>query len=117
MSHAVTSSPVRDQRPEVVDQFAAHVLWMAEDPMLPGRSYLMRIGTNIVPARITSLKHKVDVNTLEHIAAKTLGSERDRPVQPLARRAGGASIPTATTATPARSFSSIASPTPPPAPA
>src|ERR1700761_5418046 len=62
-----------DSRPEVVDQFAAHVLWMTEEAMLPGRSYLMRIGTKYLPARITSLKHKVDVNTLEHIAAKTLG--------------------------------------------
>ncbi|HTY93513.1 MAG TPA: sulfate adenylyltransferase subunit CysN, partial [Steroidobacteraceae bacterium] len=61
-----------ETRPEVVDQFAAHLLWMAEDPMLPGRSYLMRIGTRFVPARVTSLKHKVDVNTLEHIAARTL---------------------------------------------
>ena len=61
-----------DNRPDVVDQFGAHVLWMAEDEMLPGRSYLMRIGTKYVPARITSLKHKVEVNTLEHIAAKTL---------------------------------------------
>ena len=60
------------ERPEVVDQFAAHLLWMAEEPMLPGRSYLMRIGTRMVPARVTSLKHKVDVNTFEHIAAKTL---------------------------------------------
>ncbi|HEV7447619.1 MAG TPA: sulfate adenylyltransferase subunit CysN [Steroidobacteraceae bacterium] len=62
-----------DSRPDVVDQFAAHVLWMAEDEMLPGRSYLMRIGTKYVPARITSLKHKVDINSLDHIAAKTLG--------------------------------------------
>jgi bifunctional enzyme CysN/CysC len=62
-----------EDRPEVVDQFAAHVIWMAEDAMLPGRSYLMRIGTRYVPARVTALKHKVDVNTLEHIAAKTLG--------------------------------------------
>jgi bifunctional enzyme CysN/CysC len=61
-----------EDRPEVVDQFAAHLLWMAEEPMLPGRSYLMRIGTRFVPARITTLKHKVDVNTLEHLAAKTL---------------------------------------------
>jgi len=61
------------ERPEVVDQFAAHVLWMAEEPMLPGRSYLMRIGARYVPARVTSLKHKVDVNTLEHIAGRTLG--------------------------------------------
>ena len=61
-----------DGRPEVVDQFAAHLLWMAEDAMLPGRSYLMRIGTKYVPARVTALKHKIDVNTLEHIAGKTL---------------------------------------------
>ncbi|HZF25570.1 MAG TPA: sulfate adenylyltransferase subunit CysN, partial [Steroidobacteraceae bacterium] len=61
-----------ESRPEVVDQFAAHVLWMAEEPMFPGRSYLLRIGTKYVPARVTTLKHKVDVNTLEHIAARTL---------------------------------------------
>lgn len=61
-----------DSRPDVVDQFAAHLLWMAPEPMLPGRSYLLRAGTKYVPARITTLKHKVDINTLEHIAAKTL---------------------------------------------
>ena len=61
-----------EARPEVVDQFAAEVLWMIEEPMLPGRSYLMRIGTQYVPARVTSLKHKTDVNTLEHMATKTL---------------------------------------------
>jgi len=61
-----------DSRPEVVDQIAAQVLWMSEEAMLPGRSYLMRIGTKFVPARITSLRHKTDVNTLEHIAARTL---------------------------------------------
>jgi bifunctional enzyme CysN/CysC len=61
-----------EERPEVADQFAAHLLWMTDEPMLPGRSYLMRIGTKFVPARVTTLKHKVDVNTLEHIATKTL---------------------------------------------
>ena len=60
------------ERPDVVDQFAAHVVWMADEPMLPGRSYLMRIGTKYIPARITKLKHKVEVNTLEHVAANTL---------------------------------------------
>jgi len=59
-------------RPEVADQFAAHVLWMAEEPLLPGRSYLMRIGTSYVPVRITALKHKVDVDSLEHLAGRTL---------------------------------------------
>jgi bifunctional enzyme CysN/CysC len=59
-------------RPEVADQFAAHVLWMAAEPMLPERSYLLRIGTRYVLARATKLKHKVDVNTLQHIAGDQL---------------------------------------------
>ncbi len=62
-----------EARPEVVDQFAAHLLWLSEEAMLPGRSYLMRIGTKFLPARVTSLRHKVDVNSLEHIAGRTLG--------------------------------------------
>jgi bifunctional enzyme CysN/CysC len=60
------------QRPEVADQFAAHVLWMAEEEMLPGRQYLLKIGARTVPASVTELKHKIDVNTLDHSAAKTL---------------------------------------------
>ena len=59
-------------RPEVSDQFAAHLVWMSEDPMVPGRSYLARIGTRILPISITALKHRVDVNTREHLAAHTL---------------------------------------------
>ncbi|MGQ0836204.1 MAG: sulfate adenylyltransferase subunit CysN [Gammaproteobacteria bacterium] len=59
-------------RPEVVDQFAAHVLWMNDDELLPGRSYLMRIGTRYIPARITTLKHRLEVITGEHLAARTL---------------------------------------------
>jgi bifunctional enzyme CysN/CysC len=45
---------------------------MAEDELLPGRQYLVKIGTRLVPASVTELKHKVDVNTLDHMAAKTL---------------------------------------------
>jgi len=59
--------------PEVSDQFAAHVIWMSEEPLMPGRSYLARIGTKTVPASITALKYKIDVNTREHLAAHTLG--------------------------------------------
>ena len=59
-------------RPEVADQFAAHLLWMAEEPLLPGRNYLMRIGTQSTPVKVTALKHKVDVDTLEHLAGRTL---------------------------------------------
>jgi bifunctional enzyme CysN/CysC len=60
------------ERPEVSDQFSAHLLWMAEDEMLPGRQYLLKIGTRTVPVSITELKHKIDVNTLDHMAGKTL---------------------------------------------
>ena len=59
-------------RPEVADQFAAHIIWMADEPLLPGRSYLMRIGMQYVPAKFTTLKHKIDVDSLEHLAARTL---------------------------------------------
>jgi bifunctional enzyme CysN/CysC len=60
-------------RPEVADQFASHLLWMAEEPLLPGRNYLMRIGTQTAPAKVSSLRHKIDVDTLEHLAGRTLG--------------------------------------------
>ena len=61
-----------EDRPDVSEQFAAHLLWMAEDELLPGRQYLMKIGTATVPVQITALKHKIDVNTLDQHAAKTL---------------------------------------------
>jgi bifunctional enzyme CysN/CysC len=60
-------------RPEVSDQFAAHIIWMNDDQLMPGRSYLLRIGTKTVPATITTIKYKVDVNSWEHLAATTLG--------------------------------------------
>jgi len=59
-------------RPEVSDQFAAHLLWMADEELLPGRQYLLKLGTATVPAQISALKHKIDVNTLDHLAGKTL---------------------------------------------
>ena len=60
------------QRPEVSDQFAAHLLWMAEEELLPGRQYLLKLATATVPATVSTLKHKVDINTLGHLAGKTL---------------------------------------------
>jgi bifunctional enzyme CysN/CysC len=59
-------------RPHVSDQFAAHVLWMAQEEMLPGRQYLLKLSTATVPAQISALKHKIDVNNLDHLAGKTL---------------------------------------------
>jgi bifunctional enzyme CysN/CysC len=61
------------ERPEVSDQLAAHLLWMADEPMLPGRSYLMRASHQFVPARITTLKYVVDIDSAKHVAATTLG--------------------------------------------
>jgi bifunctional enzyme CysN/CysC len=61
-----------DALPELGDQFEAHVIWMSDAPMLPGRPYLMKIGARTVGATITKPKHKVNVNTLEHLAARTL---------------------------------------------
>ncbi|HQW59067.1 MAG TPA: sulfate adenylyltransferase subunit CysN [Thermomonas sp.] len=58
--------------PEVADQFAAHLLWMGDERLLPGRPYLLKLGTRTVGASVTEIKHKVDVNTQEHLAAKHL---------------------------------------------
>ena len=58
--------------PEVSDQFAAHLLWMGDAPLLPGRPYLLKIGTRTVGASVTEIKHKVDVNTQDELAAKHL---------------------------------------------
>ncbi|MCB1387272.1 MAG: sulfate adenylyltransferase subunit CysN [Nitratireductor sp.] len=57
---------------EAANQFEATVLWMSEDPMLPGRTYVMKSGTQTARATITAPKYKVNVNTLEHLAAKKL---------------------------------------------
>lgn len=54
------------------DQFAAHVLWMGDEALLPNRGYWLKIGTRIVNARVTSIKHKVDVNTQARLAAHRL---------------------------------------------
>jgi bifunctional enzyme CysN/CysC len=62
-----------DAPAEVADQFEASLVWMTDEPMLPGRPYLMKIGTQTVTASITEPKYKVNVNTMEHLAAKQLG--------------------------------------------
>ncbi|MBN8264174.1 MAG: sulfate adenylyltransferase subunit CysN [Xanthomonadales bacterium] len=58
--------------PEVADQFAAHLLWMGDERLLPGRPYLLQVGARTVGASVTEIKHKVDVNTQEPLAAKHL---------------------------------------------
>jgi bifunctional enzyme CysN/CysC len=61
-----------DHPAEVADQFECTLVWMADEPMLPGRPYLLKLGTRTVSASITEPKYKVNVNTLEHLAAKQL---------------------------------------------
>ncbi|NIJ80204.1 sulfate adenylyltransferase subunit CysN [Xanthomonas cannabis] len=61
-----------DDPPEVADQFAAHLLWMDDAALLPGRPYWLKIGTRTVTVSISEIKHKVDVNTQERLAAKRL---------------------------------------------
>ncbi|WP_339860716.1 sulfate adenylyltransferase subunit CysN [Thalassospira alkalitolerans] len=61
-----------DARPEFADQFEARIIWMHEDHLLPGRPYIIKMGAQVTNAQISDLKYKVNVNTLEHMAGKTL---------------------------------------------
>ena len=54
------------------DQFQAHVLWMNDDAMMPGRQYLLKSNTQSATLTLGKLKYKIDVNTLEHLPAKIL---------------------------------------------
>ncbi len=73
---------------EVADQFECTLVWMADAPLLPGRPYLLKIGTRTVGASVTALKYRLDVHTLAHIAARQLALNEigvatlalDRPV-------------------------------------
>jgi len=77
-----------DDPPQVADQFEATIVWLQEEPMLQGRTYLMKSGARTVSATVTPLKHRVNVNTLEHEPAERLELndigvcelELDRPI-------------------------------------
>jgi bifunctional enzyme CysN/CysC len=60
------------ERPGIADQFEVTVVWMADDPMLPGRDYRIRTGTAAATATVSPLKYKLDVDSLERLAADTL---------------------------------------------
>lgn len=61
-----------DDPPQVADQFGAHLLWMGDAALVPGRPYLLQLGSATVPAQVTEIKHRIDVDTQEHLAAKRL---------------------------------------------
>ena len=60
------------KRPDVSSQFAAELLWMTDEEMLPGRSYLLKAGGQITPVVVTTLKHKLNINTFEKEPGKSL---------------------------------------------
>ena len=57
---------------QVADQFEATIVWMADEALTPGRAYWIKLGTQTISASIQAPKYQVNVNTLEHMAAKTL---------------------------------------------
>ena len=61
-----------DRRPQVTDQFEAHLIWMSEQPLLPGREYILKVGVRSVSASVTGVKHRVDIETLHREPAHTL---------------------------------------------
>ncbi len=60
------------ERPNVSDQFQAHVIWFSHEALIPGRAYILRTETDSVGATVTALKYSIDVNTFAHQSAKTL---------------------------------------------
>ncbi|MEM1193987.1 MAG: sulfate adenylyltransferase subunit CysN [Pseudomonadota bacterium] len=78
-----------DQPAAQTDQFAATLLWMSDEAMIPGRQYLLKTANQIVPATVTELRHKINVNTLDQQSGKTLelnevGSTKLNLAQPIA---------------------------------
>lgn len=67
----VLSAP--DQRPQIADQIQAHLIWFDEKPMIPGRSYVLRTECDQVTASVSSLRYRVDINSLGHSPARSLG--------------------------------------------
>ncbi|MDH7640133.1 sulfate adenylyltransferase subunit CysN [Sphingomonas oryzagri] len=61
-----------DNPPQAADQFEASIVWMAEEAMLPGRPYWLKLGTQTVTAQVQSPKYQINVNTMEQLAARTL---------------------------------------------
>lgn len=61
-----------DNRPQIADSFEAMLVWMSEEPMLPGKKYDFKRATSYVPGSVGSIEHRVDVNTLEKGAASSL---------------------------------------------
>jgi bifunctional enzyme CysN/CysC len=64
-----------EHRPQIAEQFAGHVAWLAKEPLLPGRDYALKLGARTVTASITAVKYRLEVETLRHDAARTLSQD------------------------------------------
>ncbi len=62
-----------DAPPQAADQFEATIVWMSDEKLIPGRGYWLKLATQTVTATVAQPKYEVDVNSFEHLAAKTLG--------------------------------------------
>ena len=79
----------KGRAPETADQYAAHIIWTASKPMLPQRRYLIRFADASAVAQVTEIVHRVDMDTMQHMAARTLDADDigycklslDRPVE------------------------------------
>lgn len=61
-----------DNPPQAADQFEASLVWMADEALTPGRAYWLKLATQTVSATVRAPEYVVNVNTMEHLAAKTL---------------------------------------------
>ena len=61
-----------DNPPEVADQFESTIVWMDDEPLVVGRGYWLKLGTQMVSVTIAEPKYEIDVNTMEHLASQTL---------------------------------------------
>jgi bifunctional enzyme CysN/CysC len=65
-------SPLAERPGQCADGFAAHLVWLSDAPLLPGRNYLLKAGTQTIGAMVTELKYRIDGDAMEHLAAKEL---------------------------------------------
>ena len=89
--------------PHVSDQFAAHIVWLGDEPMLPGRPYLLRLGTATTTATVSELKHRLDVASGSQRPRQAARAQRHRLLPTCRSTARWPSTPTTTTARPAAS--------------
>jgi sulfate adenylyltransferase large subunit len=68
----VAASAAPDALPGVSNHFRAMVVWMHEDPLVPGRTYIAKHTTRSVRATVRAIRYRVDVNTLDHLASDSI---------------------------------------------